>query len=172
MLAVLSRIYIFLQLLNGNLKATFLNIFFISSYSWFIFFSQVLKEKLKKLTGNDAVDEIFGQLIDVLNKSKSIVQKIIGIQTEDVVDDKDGMIQDDIGKAVDGFVDSKTYVNITNVDSGFGVEISANGGSLVKSKTQSPPSPPSIGSVVMPDDNRSNNCEEEIGKVYYHEQTF
>ena len=129
-----------------------------------------MKEKLKKLIGNDAVDEIFGQLIDVLNQSKKIVQKIVGIQIEDVADGN-GKIQDDIGNAVDGFVDSKTYVNITNVDSGFGVEISANGGSLVKSKTQSspsPPSPPSISGVVMPDDNTNNNGEEEIVKVYYH----
>ena len=126
-----------------------------------------MKEKLKKLTGNDAVDEIFGQLIDVLNQSKKIVQKIVGIQIEDVVDGKDGKIQENIENAVDGFVESKTYVNITNVDSGFGVEISANSCSFVKSKTQSPPSPPSIGGVVMPDDNRSDNGEEEIGKVYF-----
>ena len=116
-----------------------------------------MKEKLKILTGNDAVDEIFGQLIDVLNQSKSIVQKIVGIQIED---------NTATANAVDGVVDSKTYVNITNADSGFGVEISGNFGRLAK--TDSLPSPPSIGGVSLPDHNGRDDGGQEIAKVHHY----
>ena len=114
-----------------------------------------MKEKLKILTGNDAVDKIFGQLIDVLNQSKSIVQKIVGIQ-----------IEDDTANAVDGVVDSKTYIKITNVDSGFGVEISGNCGRLAK--TDSLQSPPSIGGVSLLDHNGKDDGGQEFAKVYYY----